>query len=89
MRIYLVYRLIKNYTLQENKTCMGVFSTRQDAVESIAQHHEIPLIELDAINEDDARQRVLNEFGDDGYSIDGYSVNYEIESRLLDDWCEY
>lgn len=65
--------------------CMGVFSTKEEAVEAIVKHHGIPLEEFDGLTEEEANDQIRERL--QHYSqTQGFTTNYQIEERTIDDW---
>ena len=68
-----------------NRDCKGIYTSKEEAIEAIAEHHEIPLEEFDGLTEKEAKERIKEEL-QIPFQTQGYSVNYDIEVWLVNDW---
>ena len=82
--LYLVYETNAWHSL-EHRDCKGIYTSKEEAIEAIAEHHEIPLEEFDGLTEEEAKERIKEEL-QIPFQTQGYSVNYDIEVWLVNDW---
>ena len=82
--LYPVYQTNAWHSL-EHRECKGIYTSKEDAIEAIADHHEIPLEEFDGLTAEEAKERIKEELRIP-FQTQGYSVNYDIEVWLVNDW---
>lgn len=82
--LYPVYETDSWHSLN-NRECKGIYTSREEAVEAIAEHHEIPLEEFDGLTKEEAKEKLREEL-QIPYQTQGYSVNYDIEVWIQNDW---
>lgn len=82
--LYPVYETDSWHSLS-NRDCKGIYTSKEKAVEAIAEHHEIPLDEFDGLTKEEAKERLREEL-QIPYQTQGYTVNYEIEVWIQNDW---
>lgn len=82
--LYPVYETDSWHSLN-NRDCKGIYTSKEEAIEAIAEHHEIPLEEFDGLTEKEAKERIKEEL-QIPFQTQGYSVNYDIEVWLVNDW---
>ena len=68
-----------------NRECKGIYTSKEEAIEAIVEHHEIPLEEFDGLTEEEAKEKIKQEL-QIPFQTHGYTVNYEIEVWLQNDW---
>ena len=69
----------------EHRECKAIYTSKEEAIEAIADHHEIPLEEFDGLTAEEAKERIKEELRIP-FQTQGYSVNYDIEVWLVNDW---
>ena len=82
--LYPVYQTNAWHSL-EHRECKGIYTSKEEAIEAIADHHEIPLEECDGLTAEEAKERIKEEL-QIPFQTQGYSVNYDIEVWLVNDW---
>lgn len=82
--LYPVYQTNAWHSL-EHRECKGIYTSKEKAIEAIADHHEIPLEEFDGLTAEEAKERIKEEL-QIPFQTQGYSVNYDIEVWLVNDW---
>ena len=82
--LYPVYETDSWHSLN-NRDCKGIYTSKEEAIEAIAEHHDIPLEEFDGLTEAEAKERIKEEL-QILFQTQGYSVNYDIEVWLVNDW---
>ena len=82
--LYPVYQTNAWHSL-EHRECKGIYTSKEEAIEAIADHHEIPLEEFDGLTAEEAKERIKEELRIP-FQTQGYSVNYDIEVWLVNDW---
>ena len=82
--LYPVYETDSWHSLN-HRDCKGIYTSTEDAIEAIAEHHEIPLEEFDGLTEEEAKERIKEEL-QIPFQTQGYSVDYDIEVWLVNDW---
>ncbi len=82
--LYPVYQTNAWHSL-EHRECKGIYTSKEEAIEAIADHHEIPLEEFDGLTAEEAKERIKEEL-QISFQTQGYSVNYDIEVWLVNDW---
>lgn len=82
--LYPVYETDSWHSLS-NRECKGIYTSREEAIEAIAEHHNIPLEEFDGLTKEEAKERIKQEL-QIPYQTQGYSVNYDIEVWIQNDW---
>ena len=82
--LYPVYETDSWHSLN-NRDCKGIYTSKEEASEAIAEHHEIQLEEYDGRTEEEAKERIKEEL-QIPFQTQGYSVNYDIEVWLVNDW---
>ena len=82
--LYPVYQTNAWHSL-EHRECKGIYTSKEEAIEAIADHHEIPLEEFDGLTAEEAKERIKEEL-QIPFQTQGYTVNYEIEVWLQNDW---
>lgn len=82
--LYPVYQTNAWHSL-EHRECKGIYTSKEEAIEAIADHHEIPLEEFDGLTAEEAKERIKEEL-QIPFQTQGYSVNYDIEVWLVNDW---
>ena len=82
--LYPVYQTNAWHSL-EHRECKGIYTSKEEAIEAIADHHEIPLEEFDRLTAEEAKERIKEEL-QIPFQTQGYSVNYDIEVWLVNDW---
>ena len=82
--LYPVYETDSWHSLN-NRDCKGIYTSKEEAIEAIAEHQEIPLEEFDGLTEEEAKERIKEEL-QIPFQTQGYSVNYDIEVWLVNDW---
>lgn len=82
--LYPVYETDSWHSLN-NRDCKGIYTSKEEAIEAIAEHHEIPLEEFDGLTEEEAKEQIKQEL-QIPFQTQGYTVNYEIEVWLQNDW---
>lgn len=68
-----------------NRDCKGIYTSKEEAIEAIAEHHEIPLEEFDGLTKEEAKEQIKKEL-EIPFQTQGYTVNYVIEVWLVNDW---
>lgn len=68
-----------------NRECKGIYTSKEEAIEAIAEYHNIPLEEFGGLTKDEASERLKQEL-EISYQTQGYSVNYDIEVWLVNYW---
>jgi len=80
-----------------NRDCKGIYTSKTAAIRDITKHHKIELEEIFDLTDDDltpsakkrlekeARQKLRKEL-ELCYQTQGYSINYDIEIWLANDW---
>ena len=71
--LYPVYETNAWHSL-EHRECKGIYTSKEEAIEAIVEHHEIPLEEFDGLTKEEAKE------------TQGYTVNYDIDVWLQNDW---
>lgn len=84
MTVYPVYETDSWHSL-EHRGCKGIYTSKEEAIEAIAAHHEIPLEEFDGLSAEEASERLKEEL-QIPFQTQGYTVNYDIEVWLMNDW---
>ena len=82
--LYPVYQTNAWHSL-EHRECKGIYTSKEEAIEAIAEHHEIPLEEFDGLTKEEAREQIKQEL-EIPFQTQGYTVNYDIEVCLVNDW---
>ena len=82
--LYPVYETNAWHSLN-NRDCKGIYTSKEEAIEAIAEHQEIPLEEFDGLTEEEAKEQIKQEL-QIPFQTQGYTVNYEIEVWLQNDW---
>ena len=82
--LYPVYETDAWHSLS-NRDCKGIYTSKEEAVEAIAEHHNIPLDEFDELTAEEAREQIKQEL-QIPFQTQGYTVNYDIEVWLVNDW---
>ena len=82
--LYPVYQTNAWHSL-EHRECKGIYTSKEEAIEAIADHHEIPLEEFDGLTAEEAKEQIRQEL-QIPFQTQGYTVNYEIEVWLQNDW---
>lgn len=82
--LYPVYQTNAWHSL-EHRECKGIYTSKEEAIEAIADHHEIPLEEFDGLTAEEAKERIKEEL-QIPFQTQGYSENYDIEVWLVNDW---
>lgn len=82
--LYPVYQTNAWHSL-EHRDCKGIYTSKEEAIEAIADHHEIPLEEFDGLTAEEAKEKIKQEL-QIPFQTQGYTVNYEIEVWLQNDW---
>ena len=82
--LYPVYQTNAWHSL-EHRECKGIYTSKEEAIEAIADHHEIPLEEFDGLTAEEAKERIKEEL-QIPFQTQGYSVNYDIEVWQVNDW---
>ena len=82
--LYPVYETDSWHSLN-NRDCKGIYTSKEEAIEAIAEHHEIPLEEFDGLTKEEAREQIKQEL-EIPFQTQGYTVNYMIEVWLVNDW---
>ena len=82
--LYPVYQTNAWHSL-EHRECKGIYTSKEEAIEAIADHHEIPLEEFDGLTAEEAKEQIRQEL-EIPFQTQGYSVNYDIEVWLVNDW---
>ena len=82
--LYPVYQTNAWHSL-EHRECKGIYTSKEEAIEAIADHHEIPLEEFDGLTAEEAKERIKEDLRIP-FQTQGYSVNYDIEVWLVNDW---
>ena len=82
--LYPVYQTNAWHSL-EHRECKGIYTSKEEAIEAIADHHEIPLEEFDGLTAEEAKERIKEELRIP-FQTQGYSENYDIEVWLVNDW---
>lgn len=59
----------------------GIYTSKEEAIEAIAEHHEIPLEEFDGLTKEEAKEHIKQEL-EIPFQTQGYTVNYVIEVWL-------
>lgn len=60
-------------------------TSKEEAVEAIAEHHNIPLDEFNGLTAEEAREQIIQEL-QIPFQTQGYTTNYDIEVWLVNDW---
>ena len=68
-----------------NRDCKGIYTSKEEAIEAIVEHHCIPLEEFDGLTKDEAKEKLRNDL-QNPFQTQGYTVNYDIEVWLQNDW---
>ena len=84
MLIFPVYETDRWHTLQDRE-CKGIYTSKEEAIESIIENHCIDLHELGALTEDEAKEKLRKIF-EIGWQTHNYSINYEIEVWNANEW---
>ena len=58
--LYPVYETDSWHSLS-NRDCKGIYTSKEEAVEAIAEHHNIPLDEFDGLTAEEAREQIKQE----------------------------
>ena len=82
--LYPVYETNAWHSLA-HRECKGIYTSKEEAIEAIAEHHEIPLEEFDGLTKEEAKEQIKKEL-EIPFQTQGYSVNYVIEVWLVNDW---
>ena len=82
--LYPVYQTNAWHSL-EHRECKGIYTSKEEAIEAIADHHEIPLEEFDGLTAEEAKEQIRQEL-QIPFQTQGYTVNYDIEVWLQNDW---
>ena len=82
--LYPVYETNAWHSL-EHRECKGIYTSKEEASEAIAEHHEIPLEEFDGLTKEEAKEQIKQEL-EIPFQTQGYTVNYDIEVWLVNDW---
>ena len=82
--LYPVYETNAWHSL-EHRECKGIYTSKGEAIEAIAEHHEIPLEEFDGLTKEEAKEHIKQEL-EIPFQTKGYTVNYVIEVWLVNDW---
>ena len=72
-----------NYYATADVTVLA--NSKEEAVESIAEHHCIPLDEFGGLTKEEAKERIKQEL-QIPFQTQGYTVNYDIEVWFQNDW---
>ena len=68
-----------------HRDCKGIYTSKEDAIDAIVEHHCIPLEEFDGLSKEEAKERLRNDL-QIPFQTQGYTVNYDIEVWLQDYW---
>ena len=82
--VYPVYETDAWHSLN-NRECKGIYTNKEEAIEAIAEHHNIPLDEFDGLTKDEVKEKLKQEL-QIPFQTQGYTVNYDIEVWLQNDW---
>ena len=82
--LYPVYETDSWHSLN-NRDCKGIYTSKEGAIEAIAEHHNIPLDEFDGLSKEEAKEKLRKDL-QIPFQTHGYTVNYEIEVWLQDYW---
>ena len=82
--LYPVYETNAWHSL-EHRECKGIYTSKEEAIEAIVEHHEIPLEEFDGLTKEEAKEQIKQEL-QIPFQTQGYTVNYMIEVWLVNDW---
>ena len=82
--LYPVYETDSWHSLS-NRDCKGIYTSKEEAVEAIAEHHNIPLDEFNGLTAEEAREQIKQEL-QIPFQTQGYIINYDIEVWLVNDW---
>ena len=58
--LYPVYETNAWHSL-EHRECKGIYTSKGEAIEAIAEHHEIPLEEFDGLTKEEAKEHITQE----------------------------
>ena len=82
--LYPVYETDSWHSLS-NRACTGIYTSKEEAMDAIVEHHCIPLEEFDGLTKDEAKEKLRNDL-QIPFQTQGYTVNYDIEVWLQNDW---
>ena len=82
--IYPVYENDSCHSLN-NRGCNGISTSKEDTLDSRAEHHCIPLDEFGGLTKEEAKERIKQEL-QIPFQTQGYTINYDIEVWLVNDW---
>ena len=82
--LYPVYETDSWHSLS-NRDCKGIYTSKEEAIEAIVEHHCIPLEEFDGLTKDEAKEKLRNDL-QIPFQTQGYTVNYDIEVWFQNDW---
>lgn len=68
-----------------NRDCKGIYTSKEDAIDAIVEHHCIPLEEFDGLSKEEAKEKLRKDL-QIPFQTQGYTVNYDIEVWLQDYW---
>ena len=57
--LYPVYETDSWHSLS-NRDCKGIYTSKEEAIEAIVEHHCIPLEEFDGLTKDEAKEKLRN-----------------------------
>lgn len=83
-RVYLVYDTDAWHS-RAHRECKGIYISKKEAIEAIAEHHEIPLDEFNGLTAQEIKEQLKKDL-ETILQTQGYTINYEIETCLLNDW---
>lgn len=95
-QLFVVYETDAWHSIS-NRDCKGIYTSKTAAIRDITKHHKIELDEIFDLSDEDltpsakkrlekeARQKLCKEL-ELCYQTQGYSINYDIEIWLANDW---
>lgn len=95
-QLFVVYETDAWHSIS-NRDCKGIYTSKTAAIRDITKHHKIELDEIFDLSDEDltpsakkrlekeARQKLSKEL-ELCYQTQGYSINYDIEIWLANDW---
>ena len=95
-QLFVVYETDAWHSIS-NRDCKGIYTSKTAAIRDITKHHKIELDEIFDLSDEDltpsakkrlekeARPKLPKEL-EICYQTQGYSINYDIEIWLANDW---
>lgn len=82
--IYPVFETDAWHTIR-SRDCKGLYTSKEDAIDAIVEHHCIPLEEFNGLSKEEAKDKLRKDL-QIPFQTQGYTVNYEIEVWLQGYW---